>query len=191
VLGTNNEIRQRKDREKELYMGNLANPLRYITTAALVGSFACLGTATASADPTDTLTGALSKGYSSSNCGSQPVSEVQSALPTVQAVLQCGQNADSAGPASAKYFQLPNSADLASGFTKLIASDQLTNCGDAKSPTTWHQGSATESAGQVACGTDEGKAEVIWTTDAKNILSFVRASNGDTAALYQWWRTNG
>jgi hypothetical protein len=132
VLSTNNEIRQRKDKEMELHMGNLANPLRYLTTAALVGSFACLGTATASADPTDTLTGALSKGYSSSNCGSQPVSEVQSALPTVQAVLQCGQNTDSAGPASAKYFQLPNSADLASGFTKLIASDQLTNCGDAK-----------------------------------------------------------
>ncbi|OBK15035.1 hypothetical protein [Mycobacterium asiaticum] len=172
-------------------MSHLSHALRGLTTAALIGSFACAGAATASADPSDTLTSSLSKGYSSSNCSSQPVSEVQSAFPTVQAVMQCGQNTDSAGPASAKYFQFPNSADLASAFTKLIGSDELTNCGDAKSPTTWHQGSATESAGQVACGTDTGKAEVIWTTDAKNILAFVRASDGNTSALYQWWRTNG
>ncbi|OBK22571.1 hypothetical protein A5634_07265 [Mycobacterium asiaticum] len=167
------------------------NALRGITAAALVGSCGFFGTATASADPADALTSSLSKGYSSSNCSPQAVSEVQSAFPTVQAVLACGQNADSSGPASAKYFQFPNSADLATAFTKLIGSDELTNCGDAKSPTTWQQGSSSDSAGQVACGTDQGRAEVIWTTSAKNVLSFVRASNGDTAALYQWWRTNG
>ena len=172
-------------------MGHLTNPLRCAAAAALVGSFAYMGVATANADPTDTLTGALSKGYSSSNCSSQPVSEVKDAFPTVQAVLMCGQSTDSLGPSGGKYFLFPSSADVGSAFTKLITSDQLTNCGDAKSPTTWHQGSSTDSAGQVACGTDDGKAEVIWTTDAKNILSFVRASNGDTAALYQWWRTNG
>ncbi|MDP7704174.1 MULTISPECIES: serine/threonine protein kinase [unclassified Mycobacterium] len=172
-------------------MTYLKNALRGVTTAALVGGFACTGVATASADPTDAFAGSLSKGYSSSNCASQAVSEVQSAFPTVQAVLACGQNSDSSGPASAKYFQFPNSADLASAFTKLIGSDTLTNCGDAKSPTVWHQGSSTDSAGQVACGTDDGKAEVIWTVDAKNVLAFVRASGGDTSSLYQWWRTNG
>jgi hypothetical protein len=172
-------------------MPHLTTALRAATAAAVMGSFACLGTATASADPADTLAGSLSKGYTTSTCGSQAVSEVQSAFPSVVAVLQCGQNADASGPASGKYFLFPNSADLASAFTKLIGSDTLTNCGDAKSPTTWHQGSNTDSAGQVACGTDSGKAEVIWTTDAKNVLAFVRSSSGDTAALYQWWRTNG
>lgn len=172
-------------------MGHLSNPARCLTAAALVGSFAYLGSATASADPTDALNAALSKGYSSSNCSSQAVSEVKDAFPSVQAVLQCGQNSDSSGPAGAKYFAFPSSAELASAFTKLIGSDTLTNCGDAKSPTTWHQGSSTDSAGQVACGTDDGKAEVIWTVDAKNVLAFVRASNGDTSTLYQWWRTNG
>ena len=34
------------DNEKELHMGNLTNPLRYITTAAVVGSFACVSAAT-------------------------------------------------------------------------------------------------------------------------------------------------
>jgi len=43
----------------------------------------------------------------------------------------------------------------------------------------------------VACGTDSGQAEVLWTVDSKNVLAFVRASNGDTAALYKWWQSNG
>jgi hypothetical protein len=166
-------------------MSHLTNALRAATAAALMGSFACVGTATATADPTDTLAGALSKGYSSSNCTSQ------SPPSGVAAVLQCGQNSDPSGPIFAKYLLFNNSADLASSFTNSLGSDTLTNCGDAKSPTTWHQGSSSDSAGQVACGTYQGSAEVIWTTDAKNVMSLIRGANGDTAALYQWWRTNG
>ncbi|BDB40280.1 MULTISPECIES: serine/threonine protein kinase [Mycobacterium] len=172
-------------------MTHRANALRGITAAAVVASFGCFGAGTASADPTDAFAGSLSKGYNSSNCSSQSVSEVQSAFPTVQSVLVCGQNSDSSGPSGAKYFLFPNSSDMASAFTKLIAGDTLANCGDAKSPTTWHQGSSTDSAGQVACGTDDGKAEVIWTVDAKNVVAFVRGSGGDTAALYKWWQANG
>jgi len=172
-------------------MSHLATALRAASAAALMGSFACLGTATATADPADTLSSAFSKGYSSSNCSAQQISDVQSVFPNVVAVQQCGQNSDPSGPVLGKYFLFANSADLASAFTKLIGSDTLTNCGDAKSPTTWHQGSNTDSAGQVACGTDSGQAEVIWTVDAKNVLAFIRASNGDTGSLYQWWRTNG
>jgi len=170
---------------------HLTKTLRAATAAGLMGSFACLGTATATADPTDTLAGALSKGYTTSNCSPQAASEVKDLLPNAVAVLQCGQNSDPNGPAAAKYFLLPSSADTASAFTKLIAPDTLGNCGDAKSPTVWHQGSSTDSAGQVACGTYQGEAEVTWTTDAKNIVSFVRGSNADIASLYQWWRTNG
>ena len=107
------------------------------------------------------------------------------------AVLQCGQNSDPSGPVFAKYLLFTNASDLASSFTNSIGSDTLTNCGDAKSPTVWHQGSSTDSAGQVACGTYQGQAEVLWTTDAKNVMSLIRGSNGDTAALYQWWRANG
>lgn len=169
----------------------ISKSLQVATAAALTGSFACLGTATASADPTDTLAGSLSKGYTTSNCSPQAVSEVQGLVPAAVAVLQCGQSPDSSGPAGAKYFLLPSSADTASSFTKLIGDDALTNCGDAKSPTVWHQGSSTDSAGQVACGTYQGQAEITWTTDAKNIVSFVRGSNGDVAALYKWWQANG
>jgi hypothetical protein len=166
-------------------MSHLTNALRAATVATLVGSFACFGTGTANADPNDTLAANLSKGYSPSNCTSQ------SPPSGVLAVIQCGQNSDPSGPVFAKYLLFNSSTDLSSSFTSSIGSDTLTNCGDAKSPTAWHQGNSTDSAGQVACGTYQGQAEVIWTTDAKNVMGLIRASNGDTAALYQWWRTNG
>ncbi len=166
-------------------MSSLTTALRAATAATLMGSFACLGAATASADPTDTLAASLSKGYTSSNCNPQ------SGPSGVLAVIQCGQNSDPSGPVFAKYLLFSNASDLSSSFTNSIGSDTLANCGDAKSPTVWHQGSSTDSAGQVACGTYQGQAEVIWTTDAKNVMSLIRGSGTDTAALYQWWRTNG
>jgi hypothetical protein len=173
-------------------MSHLNTALRAATAIALMGGFAVAGTATATADANDTLAGSLSKGYSSSNCPAQQPSDVQGSFPnaTVLAVLQCGQNSDSSGPMGGKYFLFGSSADTASSFTKLISTDTLANCGDAKSPTTWTKGSSSDSVGQVACGTDNGAAEVLWTVDAKNVLAFVRASNGDTAALYKWWQAN-
>jgi hypothetical protein len=174
-------------------MSYVTTALRAATATALMSSLACPGTATANADANDTLAGSLSKGYTTSNCKPQAVSDVQGSFPnaTVLAVIQCSQNADSSGPAMARYFLFGNSADTASSFTKLISSDTLANCGTASSPTTWHQGSNSDSAGQVACGTDSGNAEVLWTVDAKNVLAFVRASGGDTASLYKWWQANG
>jgi hypothetical protein len=166
-------------------MSYLTTTLRASTAAAVISGFAFAGIATAAADPTDALAGSLSKGYSPGNCTSQ-------SPPTgVAAVLQCGQNSDTSGPVFAKYMLFNNASDLASSFTNSINSDTLTNCGDAKSPTVWHQGSSTDSAGQVACGTYQGQAEVIWTTDAKSVMSLIRGSSGDTASLYQWWRANG
>ena len=172
-------------------MSHLTTALRAATATALMGSFACLGTATATADPSDALVGSLSQGYTTSNCSPQAPSEVASVFPTVVAILQCGQNADSSGPVLAKYFLFSNATDLGSSFTKLIGSDTLTKCGDATSPTTWKPHGANDPAGQVACGTDSGQAEVIWTTDAKYVLAFVRGPNGDVGSLYQWWQAKG
>lgn len=167
-------------------MPHLNTALRAATAAALLGSFAYLSSATANADPNDTLTSALSKGYSTSNCTPKdPPSGVAAAM-------NCGQNADAAGPVKATYLLYNNTGDLAGGFTASIKDESLTQCGDSgQSPTTWHQGSAGTTAGQVACGTYQGAAEIIWTTDAKNTLSYIRGSNTDVQALYQWWRTNG
>jgi hypothetical protein len=167
-------------------MSHLTNALRVTTVAALMGGFAYLGSVTATADPnSDTLAGSLSKGYTTSNCTPQDA-------PTgTLAAISCGQNADSKGPVKAMYLLYNNGTDLASSFTSNLKDESLTNCGDAQSPTVWHQGSATTNAGQVACGTYQGAAEIIWTTDAKNVLSYIRAANADVPALYEWWRTNG
>ncbi|BBX64834.1 hypothetical protein MSAS_40080 [Mycobacterium saskatchewanense] len=158
--------------------------------AALAGT---LTVAPASADPPDTgnpsdvnaLASSLSKGYDLKNCTAQNITGGELAS------LQCGQSPDPAGPAQARYLLFGNGTDLASSFTKSIKEDVLTGCGNAAtSPTTWHQGSSAV-AGQVACGTYQNAAEIIWTTDAKNVLSYIRGSNGDAAALYEWWKSNG
>ncbi|OSC42690.1 serine/threonine protein kinase [Mycobacterium decipiens] len=173
-------------------MSHLTNALRAATAAALMGGLACLGTATATAEPADntsavnTLAGSLSKGYTLNDCTAQATTGAE------LAVLSCGPNADSAGPVLARYILFANGDDMAGSFKDSIKDEALTACGDSgQSPTTWHQGTSGATAGHVACGTYQGAAEVIWTTDGKNILSYIRASNGDVPALYQWWRTNG
>lgn len=167
-------------------MSRLNTALRATTAAALLSGFAYINAAIANADPNDTLAASLSKGYSLSNCTpKEPPAGVAAAI-------NCGQNADAAGPVKATYLLYNNSGDLSGGFTASIKDESLTACGDSGlSPTTWHSGSAGATAGQVACGTYQGAAEIIWTTDAKNVLSYIRGSNTDVQALYQWWRTNG
>lgn len=173
-------------------MSHLTTALRAATAAALMGSFAWLGTASASADPTgtasdvNTLAGSLSKGYGLNNCTAQTITSGE------LAALSCGQSPDPAGPVQAKYILFANADDMNGSFKASIKDETLTACGDSgNSPTTWRQGSTGATAGQVACGTYQGAAEIIWTTDAKNILSYIRASNSDVPTLYQWWRTNG
>jgi hypothetical protein len=168
-------------------MSRLTNALRATTCAALMGSFACLGTATATADSnSDTLFGSLSKGYTQSNCNT--TDPLSGSLATVL----CGQSPDSSGPAKALYALYSSSTDLSGAFTANLKDETLSPCGDnQQNPTVWHQGNSTASAGQVACGIYQGNAEVIWTTDAKNVLSYVRAGNGDVPSLYKWWQSNG
>jgi hypothetical protein len=174
-------------------MSPLANVLRAATAAALMGGSVVAGTATAAADPAtgsstdvNTLAASLSKGYGLNNCQSAAVSS------PVLAELDCGQSPDSSGPAAGIYQLFSNSSDLAAAFTAENNGVSLSACGDnGQSPGTWHQGSSGQTAGQVACGTYKNAAVITWTTDAKNVLSHIRASNTDVNALYQWWRTNG
>lgn len=175
-------------------MRHLASRLRTATAAALMGA-AFTSAATATADPAtttaspadlNTLAATLSKGYGLNNCTAQNI------IAGELASLTCGQSPDPSGPVQAKYILFTNANNLAAVFKNSIKDDVLTACGDnGQSPSTWHQGSSTTSAGSVACGTYQNGAEVIWTNDAKNVLSYIRASNTDVPALFQWWRANG
>jgi hypothetical protein len=156
-------------------MSHLSNALRAATATVLMGSFAFAGAARATADPTntgssadiDTLAASLSKGYGLNNCTAQNLTNGE------LAALTCGQSPDPSGPVQAKYILFSNANDLASSFKASIKDDVLTACGDSgQSPTTWHQGSSSTNAGSVACGTYQNAAEIIWTTDAKNVLGY-------------------
>ncbi len=174
-------------------MPHLIKALRAAAAAALGGGFALAGAAVSVADPNtgnsadiNTLAASLSKGYGLNNCtpGNLDAGEL--------AVLTCGQNPDPNGPVQARYILLNNADSLNGSFKTSIKDDVLTACGDSgQSPTTWHQGSNNGNSGSVACGTYQNAAEVIWTTDSKNVLSLIRGANNDVAALYQWWRANG
>ena len=175
-------------------MPHLSKALRAATATVLTGGFAFAGAATATADPTgtgspadmNTLVASLSKGYGLNNCTAQNLTTGELAS------LACGQSPDPGGPVQAKYILFSNADNLAGSFKASIKDDVLTACGDSgQSPTTWHQGSNSANSGSVACGTYQNAAEVIWTTDAKNVLSYIRGSNTDVPALYQWWRANG
>jgi hypothetical protein len=175
-------------------MPHLSKALRAATATVVAGGFVFAGAATAVADPTNTgssadlntLAATLSKGYGLNNCtaGNLDAGEL--------AVLTCGQSPDPGGPVQARYILFNNSDNLAGSFKTSIKDDVLTACGDAgQSPTTWHQGSSNANSGSVACGTYQNAAEIIWTTDSKNVLGLIRGSNNDVPALYQWWRANG
>jgi hypothetical protein len=173
-------------------MSHFTNALRAATALALMGSLACLGTATATADPTtgsasdvNTLSGSLAKGYNMNNCKSTPVTEKGEV-----AEIQCGQSPDSSGPATAAYALFSNGNDLAAAFTNNMKGATLTGCGAdvRQSPGTWSQGGAP--GGQLACMTASNQAGVAWTIDSKNVLGQITANNTDVNSLYKWWQSN-
>jgi len=174
-------------------MSHPSNAPRAATAAALIGAFAFAGTAAATADPgnagspadINALAASLSKGYGLNNCTAQSITSGE------LAALTCGQSPDPSGPVMAKYILFRTGPGMVGSFKTSIKEDVLTACGDTASPTVWHQGNSTGNAGQMACGTYQNAAEVIWTTDAKNILSYIRGSSTDVPSLYQWWRANG
>jgi len=174
-------------------MSHLTNGLRAAAAAALMASFALAASGTATADPAPsnsaadikTLAGSLAKGYSLSNC--QPAALDKMTYLTL-AELDCGQNADPSGPASAVYRLYGYGEALNAEFKFFIKDISQTSCVDGgPTPMTWTQG---QTSGQEACGTQNGVATIAWTTDGKNVLASIRSSNTDVNALRQWWLAN-
>lgn len=133
------------------------------------------------------LATSVSKGYGLNNCQPVPADKLTG---VVLAQLDCGQSPDPAGPASATYQLLPHADALASQFKSMTADLTMAQCSPegAPSPGAWQQG---QSSGQRACGTQKDVATITWTTDGKNVLGSIHASNTDMAALHQWWLANG
>lgn len=166
-------------------MSRSASILRGLATAALVSGCAWMCPAIATADSNSaTLAGLLSKGYSASNCKTD---QVEGAL----AAYKCGQNASSVGPVRAIYLLYGSSSDTAEGFKGLASDLSLVSCGSGAPTTdTWHYESSPDTpAGNVACGTSDNVAGVVWTNDKNHMAALVAGS--DVKSLYQWWKSNG
>ncbi|HEY0228557.1 MAG TPA: serine/threonine protein kinase [Mycobacterium sp.] len=124
-------------------------------------------------------------GYSLSNC--KPGALDKMTFLTL-AELDCGQNADPSGPASAVYRLYGYGQALDGEFKAFIKDVSQTPCVDGgQTPMTWTQG---QTSGQEACGTENGVATITWTTNGKNVLGSIRSSNTDINALRQWWLAN-
>lgn len=158
------------------------------TSTTPVASPPTPGSETGSQADINTLANNLSNGYSLNNCTAMPIGGGE------LAALTCGKSPVAKGPVQAKFMLFSSAADLTRWFNSSIKDDVLVNCGDSATngPAPWHQGpNATTNGGVMACGTYQKAAEIIWTTDAKNVLSYIRASNADMPPLYEWWQANG
>jgi hypothetical protein len=169
-------------------MSYFVNAARTVAAASLVGGFACLGPATATADPSDALAGMLSKGYSPSNC-----ELYQPGRSGELAEYECANNADPSGPGRAVYWLFANTSGPADAFEVVNSTVVLTACpNNGPSPTTWHYDNTPDTpAGQLACAKTYGAPEVVWTQNENHMAAFILGGHwSDVAPLYQWWTTN-
>ena len=100
--------------------------------------------------------------------------------------LEC--DAVDGGPDSGTFWLYGDANGLDDGFKNVTASVSLQTCPDGtSSPGKWHYtSSATQTAGQLACGTENGQPTVVWTDDSKK---FVAVVHGPTLSdLFTWWQ---
>lgn len=121
-----------------------------------------------------------------------PTSVCKKAIPPAPgalATVDCGQSAQSGGPAAARYSLFPNASLLSQQFESSISENsELLRCpgADADSPITWHyQATPDAVAGSIACGTYQGNADIVWTQDDDLLLADIQSA--DMAGLHDWW----
>lgn len=145
---------------------------------------------TAQAKPTkedlQRLNDALPKGYSQSSCTTDESS--------ADASINCGRNTDAGGPATATYTLYPDQQALTQAFSDTIATFNRVTCpGNIQSPGPWRRNAAPDVvAGTLFCGTQSGRAVVVWTSDAQSLLNVAEAGAQGPSLdqLYAWWSTH-
>ncbi|MBV9515536.1 MAG: serine/threonine protein kinase [Mycobacteriaceae bacterium] len=130
----------------------------------------------------DNLIGLITHaGYQRSTCTPQHPAK-DNALST----LDC--DALDGGPDSATFWLYGDQSPLDDQFKNITSAAQLQTCPNGiQSPGTWHYTSSpTQAAGQLACGTQNGNAVVIWTENSKNFVAVIHGTSIDD--LYKWWQ---
>ncbi len=130
----------------------------------------------------------LSAGHDSSNC--EPISPPAG---TSIATVDCGQATSPGGPVSTRYSLFADQAALDDAFNEAVLMNaEILECpgSGVDSPTTWNYTETPDQiAGQIACGTYNDRADVVWTNDAGLLLA--DAQGPDLEALHNWWLQYG
>lgn len=126
----------------------------------------------------------IPQGYPTSVC------EVASPpAPGALATVDCGLSTQPGGPHAARYSLFADADQLAQHFADSVAeNEEIFRCpgSDMDSPTDWnYKRSPDVVAGQVACGTYKGNADVVWTQNEDLVLADVQSPNMDE--LHTWW----
>jgi serine/threonine-protein kinase len=130
----------------------------------------------------DKLIGIIAPGgYQRSTCTPQHPAK-DNALST----LEC--DALGGGPDTTTFWLYGDQSALDDQFKNVTSTVSLETCpGGPTSPGAWHYGSTpTATAGQLACGTQNGQAVVMWTEDSKHVVAIVHGP--DLTELYAWWQ---
>ena len=108
--------------------------------------------------------------------------------------MNCTKNTDAGGPVSATYTLASDKASLDEYFNDSVKTVQRVNCpGNIQSPGPWRRNATPQTvSGTLFCGLREGRPTVVWTDDAKLVVSAVEsAPDGPTfPALYAWWSSH-
>jgi serine/threonine-protein kinase len=148
-------------------------------------------TRTTTDEPTDspdsfgaTLLALIPQGYPTSVC------EVASPpAPGALATVDCGLSTQPGGPHAARYSLFGDVDQLAQHFADSVGeNEEIFPCpgSDMDSPADWnYKRSPDVVAGQVACGTYQGNADVVWTQNDELLLVDVQSPDMDE--LHAWW----
>jgi serine/threonine-protein kinase len=105
------------------------------------------------------------------------------------ATIDCAKSTQPGGPEAARYSIFADRDQLILHFNESIKeNDELFRCpgADADSPIDWNYKKTPDVvAGQVACGTYQGNADVMWTQYDELLLADVQSTNMDE--LHNWW----
>ncbi|GAB3239755.1 hypothetical protein [Mycolicibacterium hippocampi] len=141
-----------------------------------------------SESPNAQLMALLSAGHDSSNC--EPISPPAG---TSIATVDCGQATSPGGPVSTRYSLFADQTALDDAFNEAVLMNaEILECpgSGVDSPTTWNYTETPDQiAGQIACGTYNDRADVVWTNDAGLLLA--DAQGPDLGELHNWWLQYG
>jgi serine/threonine kinase PknH len=137
---------------------------------------------------TQALMRLLPAGYQAGSC--KPVATAKGVL----AQVNCDTNSDPGGPMTATYSLVKDKATLDAAFNAVLATSTRVNCpGNIQSPGPWRRNATPDkTSGTLFCGLRDDRPTVVWTDDARLVVSAVRA--GPVAPtfdeLYAWWSSH-